>query len=172
MGNDAKIVSNNIVGTNDGSTLVGLSGDDVIKAGTGDDILEGGAGNDTLDGGAGDDTLDGGSGDDTYYFTYQGLDTISDISGSDTLIIETVGAAGDHRFRKLYQDNGKLILEGSRDNISSKLTMSGVEKTTWQAADDSFLRLPVSFPAIRPASADSCSSGPSSKRYARGRRRR
>ena len=138
MGNDAKIVSNNIVGTNDGSTLVGLSGDDVIKAGTGDDILEGGAGNDTLDGGAGDDTLDGGSGDDTYYFTYQGLDTISDISGSDTLIIETVGAAGDHRFRKLYQDNGKLILEGSRDNISSKLTMSGVEKTTWQAADDSF----------------------------------
>ena len=138
MGNDAKIVFNNIVGTNDGSTLVGLSGDDVIKAGTGDDILEGGAGNDTLDGGAGDDTLDGGSGDDTYYFTYQGLDTISDISGSDTLIIETVGAAGDHRFRKLYQDNGKLILEGSRDNISSKLTMSGVEKTTWQAADDSF----------------------------------
>ena len=42
MGNDAIIVAtNNFVGTDDGGTLVGLSGDDVIEAGTGDDIYRG-----------------------------------------------------------------------------------------------------------------------------------
>ena len=68
----------------------------------------------------------------------KGIDTITDISGSDTLVVESVGETGDYRFRKLYQDSGDLILEGSRDGEASKVTMSGVENITWQAADDSY----------------------------------
>ena len=96
LGNDAKIVSNNIVGTNDGSTLVGLSGDDVIEAGTGDDTLEGGAGDDILNGGSGDDILDGGA-------------------GNDTIILESNGAFGS----ELYAYNVSSSLQtGTEDSIN------------------------------------------------------
>ncbi|MDA9953560.1 hypothetical protein N9D61_04400 [Planktomarina sp.] len=118
--------------------LTGGAGDDTLDGGAGDDTLDGGSGDDTLIGGAGDDTLDGGAGDDTYQFAHKGIDTITDISGSDTLVVESVGENGDYRFRKLYQDSDDLILEGSRDGEASKVTMSGVENITWQAADDSY----------------------------------
>ncbi|MDC0012464.1 hypothetical protein OAE29_04265 [Octadecabacter sp.] len=119
-------------------TLDGGAGNDTLDGGSGDDTLDGGSGNDTLDGGAGINILNGGEGDDTYQFAHKGIDTITDISGSDTLVVESVGETGDYRFRKLYQDSGDLILEGSRDGEASKVTMSGVENITWQAADDSY----------------------------------
>ena len=116
--------------------LYGNAGDDTLEGNAGNDTLNGGVGNDTLKGGAGNDTLDGGAGDDTYQFAHQGIDTIIDISGSDTLVVESVGENGDYRFRKLYQDSGDLIHEGSRDGEASKVTMSGIENITWQSADD------------------------------------
>ena len=80
----------------------------------GDDNLYGGRrGNDLLHGHAGNDILYGGEGDDTYYFDHQGIDAVSDQAGNDTVVVESVSADGDYRFRKLYQDNGKLVLEGS-----------------------------------------------------------
>ena len=123
----------NGLGGND--TLDGGAGDDTLDGGAGNDALDGGSGNDTLNGGAGNDTLNGGAGNDTYQFAHQGIDTITDISGSDTLVIESVGENGDYRFRKLYQDSGDLIHEGSRDGEASKVTLSGVENITWQSAD-------------------------------------
>ena len=85
MGNGVIIVSNRITGTDTGSTLTGLSGDDIIQAGAGDDTLYGGDGDDILHGGAGNDILDGGSGDDLYIYDGLGTDQISDEGGNDTL---------------------------------------------------------------------------------------
>ncbi|MDA8817602.1 hypothetical protein N9N27_02245, partial [Planktomarina sp.] len=106
MGNDAKIVSNNIVGTNDGRTLVGLSGDDVIKAGTGDDILEGGAGDDILEGNAGDNILEGGA-------------------GNDTIILESNGTFGS----ELYAYNTTSSLQAGTEesiNLDGKIRFGDV----------------------------------------------
>ncbi len=48
--------------------------------------LQGVAGNDTLNGGKGNDVLNGGGGDDTYLYNYgDGLDTLSDREGQDTV---------------------------------------------------------------------------------------
>jgi len=141
------IPTGTLIGGEGNDTLIGGEGNDILDGNAGNDTLDGGAGNDTLDGGAGDDTLNGGiglnilnggEGDDTYQFAHQGIDTITDISGSDTLVVESVGETGDYRFRKLYQDSGDLILEGSRDGEASKVTMSGVENITWQSANDSY----------------------------------
>ncbi|MDC1183025.1 hypothetical protein N8144_06955, partial [Planktomarina temperata] len=121
-----------------GDYTSGDAGNDILYGNGGNDTLSGNAGDDTLDGGAGINILNGGKGDDTYQFAHKGIDTITDISGSDTLVVESVGETGDYRFRKLYQDSGDLILEGSRDGEASKVTMSGVENITWQAADDSY----------------------------------
>jgi len=84
MGNDAKIVANKIFGTDDGSRLDGLSGDDVIEAGTGDDTLDGGAGDDALDGDSGDDIIIGGMGDD-YLTAGDGNDRLFGGDGDDAL---------------------------------------------------------------------------------------
>jgi hypothetical protein len=124
-----------------------LHGDDTIYAGAGNDkiwgeggndTLNGGAGDDTLDGGAGNDTLNGGSGDDTYVFEFQGNDTVIDSSGSDIVVADTKGDNGELRFRQLYQSNDQLVLEGSRENTDSKISMSGVESIKWGVIDDGY----------------------------------
>ncbi|MCC6233547.1 MAG: hypothetical protein IT580_12930, partial [Verrucomicrobiales bacterium] len=66
----------------------GFSGTTILVGEGGNDTLLGGTGRDTLHGGAGDDSLNGGSGRDTYVFDADsalGTDTISDVSGIDTL---------------------------------------------------------------------------------------
>jgi Ca2+-binding RTX toxin-like protein len=90
------------VGSDNGTTVDGGSGDDIITGGAGDDTLSGGSGNDTvsgedgndfLDGGAGDDTLDGGTGNDTLLggdgndklFGGDGSDVLDGGDGDDTL---------------------------------------------------------------------------------------
>lgn len=76
--------------------LIGGSGSDYLKGdfysnsltgGAGNDTLIGGVGNDTLIGGAGINTLQGGADNDTYQFSFDGNTTISDSSGSDTLVL-------------------------------------------------------------------------------------
>lgn len=60
---------------NDGAFLEGTVAGDIITGGLGDDSLTGGQGN---------DWLVGGDGDDTYYFNLgDGVDTITDISGTE-----------------------------------------------------------------------------------------
>jgi|GEM_PF-744355 len=76
-------------------TLLGGEGDDLVDAGedndqlygsSGNDTLIGYSGSDTLTGGTGNDVLNGGDGDDTYLFTQgDGMDSIFDSAGVDTL---------------------------------------------------------------------------------------
>jgi|GEM_PF-884799 len=61
----------------------GVSTDDTFTL-----TLQGVAGNDTLNGGKGNDVLNGGGGDDTYLYNYgDGLDTLTDYAGQDTVAL-------------------------------------------------------------------------------------
>ena len=89
-------VSDNAVSTLDGDDIVygssyadtinGGNGDDIIYGGSGNDTIRGGNGNDYIVGGTGNDYIDGGSGDDTYVYNLgDGLDTIVDSEGNETI---------------------------------------------------------------------------------------
>ena len=116
----------------------GAGGNDTLVGGSGNDTLTGGSGNDTLTGGAGDDIIYGGAGDDTYVFEFQGNDTVIDSSGNNIVFADTKGDNGELRFRQLYQSNDQLVLEGSRENTDSKISMSGVESIKWGVIDDGY----------------------------------
>jgi len=77
----------NIISGGAGNDIIsGLAGNDRLYGDEGNDTLSGGTGNDLLEGGTGNDQLDGGEGDDTYVINLNdGLDTITDISGTDTI---------------------------------------------------------------------------------------
>jgi len=79
--------SDNIISGGAGNDIIsGLAGNDRLYGDEGNDTLSGGMGNDLLEGGTGNDQLDGGEGDDTYVINLNdGLDTITDISGTDTI---------------------------------------------------------------------------------------
>lgn len=77
-----------LVGGSLNDTLVGNTLANSLLGGPGNDSLDGREGNDILDGALGNDTLAGGSGNDIYRFdsdTAIGTDSISDLSGIDTL---------------------------------------------------------------------------------------
>ena len=80
---------NNIENLNTGSgndTINADNGNNILSGGAGNDIINANDGNDTLTGGAGNDTLNGGADNDTYLFGNGfGLDSITDVSGIDTL---------------------------------------------------------------------------------------
>ena len=64
----------------------GSDNNDVIYGFGGDDTISAAGGDDTIIGGKGCDTLNGGDGDDTYVWNLgDGLDTVSDSSGTTTL---------------------------------------------------------------------------------------
>ena len=99
------------IGTDEGSTRDGTSGNDlivaeaegsVLDAGAGNDILLGNAGDDTLDGGANADLLVGGAGTDNFSFSagdsqlsIGGSGTSGTISGYDVIADFTPGSGGD-----------------------------------------------------------------------------
>ncbi|MDD5053687.1 MAG: calcium-binding protein, partial [Sulfuricurvum sp.] len=67
-------------------TLYGSEDDDIIESGHGDDTVFAGSGDDIIVGGYGNDYLDGGSGNDIYiYNRWDGIDTIVDTAGSDSV---------------------------------------------------------------------------------------
>ncbi len=83
-----------IYGNNGNDTLIGSGGNDVLNGDEGNDTLFGDdrnsskytVGDDTLIGGKGNDYLAGGYGNDTYVYNLgDGLDTIYDVTGTDTL---------------------------------------------------------------------------------------
>src|SRR3989338_742676 len=82
---------------NRGAFMLGGTGADALVGGTGSDLLVGNAGDDLLQGGGGNDTLLGGSGNDAYvYTTGDGLDTILDTGGQNTLAVDgSILAGGD-----------------------------------------------------------------------------
>ena len=70
-------LSNTLTGNDANNVLLGMAGSDVLIGNDGDDVLVGGLDN---------DALDGGEGDDTYVINMEdGLDSISDVSGVDTI---------------------------------------------------------------------------------------
>ena len=82
---------NDVIYANDGNdTVNALAGNDTVYGGKGNDVIDAGNGNDTLIGGEGNDTLAGGVGDDTYVYNLgDGFDTISDIDGTDKIVLGT-----------------------------------------------------------------------------------
>ena len=104
--------------------LRGGSGNDTLYGGTGNDTLEGNAGNDTLVGGTGNDSLEGGEGNDAYVFSKgDGLDTVVDTSGIDTIQFGE-GISPDDIVAKVVQDkdssyvNLELSIKGTDDKIT------------------------------------------------------
>jgi hypothetical protein len=106
--------------------LLGGNGGDTLTGGTGADLLIGNAGDDTLTGGQGNDILLGGTGNDTYlYTTGDGLDTLLDTAGQNTVTVDGVilnGGAeyGDARVHRsadgkhLYiENNGQMLIDGN-----------------------------------------------------------
>src|SRR3569832_1362345 len=106
--------------------LQGCIGDDILIAGDGsnvmngedgDDLLIGGAQTDYLIGGAGNDTLSGGDGDDVYFYDVgDGIDHISDSSGTDWLVLGNGATINNIRLdvgslKLVFSDGGELHLD-------------------------------------------------------------
>jgi Ca2+-binding RTX toxin-like protein len=84
---------------NSNAFLLGGAGNDGLVGGTGADLLIGNGGVDTLTGGQGNDILLGGKGNDTYrYTTGDGLDTILDVEGQNTLQIDGQALTGGAQY--------------------------------------------------------------------------
>ena len=80
---------NDLIVGDESSLASYLQGDDYLDGGAGDDTLAGLGGNDTLNGGTGNDILEGGEGNDTYLFAAgDGADTLTEQSGTDTLVFD------------------------------------------------------------------------------------
>ncbi|AUB43356.1 Secreted protein containing bacterial Ig-like domain and vWFA domain (plasmid) [Nostoc flagelliforme CCNUN1] len=77
-------------GTSGSDYLIGTEKNNIIYGYEGDDALIGGSGNDKLVGGGGNDILTGGEGQDTFelYSSGNGIDTITDYSANDILIVD------------------------------------------------------------------------------------
>jgi len=125
--------------------LLGGKDSDGLVGGSGTDLLIGNAGADLLQGKGGNDILLGGAGNDTYvYTTGDGLDTILDVEGQNTLAVDgdilTGGAQyGDalvHRSsdgKHLYVQadantlliDGNLIIQNYTTGGSFNLTLTG-----------------------------------------------
>ena len=114
--------SETIYGYNDKANIINaLGGDDSVYGGNRADTLYGGSGNDSIYGGYGDDTITGGTGNDnlqggygndTYIFSKgDGVDTIIDAAGSDTI-----------KFNDFNQDDIELKRELASLIITSKIS--------------------------------------------------
>ncbi|HCQ9025501.1 TPA: hypothetical protein OMI62_004768 [Escherichia coli] len=80
--------SDNFSGWHGNDRIEGNGGDDYLSGGAGRDSIFGGDGNDILSGGPDNDTIWGGSGNDTYiYRKGDGIDYITDNSGTNDLLI-------------------------------------------------------------------------------------
>jgi len=79
-------LDNILIGNTGDNVLSGLDGNDQLSGLSGNDTLLGGAGDDTLFGDTGNDVVDGGDGNDTFLYNVgDGLDTLSDASGVDSV---------------------------------------------------------------------------------------
>ena len=102
-----------------------------------DDIITGNTAANTFTGGAGDDILSGGGGNDTYSYntdTNLGNDTISDVSGTDTL------SFGATTSKSITLDLGSTTKQIVNTNLSVTLTSgAAIEKATGGAKDDTIV---------------------------------
>jgi Ca2+-binding RTX toxin-like protein len=132
--------------------LDGGEGNDLLQSDLAADTLRGGGGNDVLIGKEGDDLLDGGAGDDTYrFFLGDGVDSILDGGGADTIEIvsDASGAVTRDRIRLVadeseiwlaYGDGGDRIRLGSDprglvENVALRTVNGSVETVENWALD-------------------------------------
>lgn len=106
----------NVNGSQGNDIITGSSSTNDLFGGSGNDVLRGEGGNDVLRGGIGNDQLTGGTGADTFVFeaTANGLDTITDFSGTDGDILDlsaiiTGGA---------YNAAGTAVVDGATGTIA------------------------------------------------------
>ena len=79
-------LDNILIGNSGHNVLSGLDGNDLLTGLSGNDTLLGGSGNDLLFGDTGNDVVDGGEGNDAFLYNLgDGLDTLSDTSGVDSV---------------------------------------------------------------------------------------
>ena len=106
---------------NRGAFMLGGNGNDTLVGGTAADLLVGNAGNDILVGGQGNDILLGGAGNDSYvYTTGDGLDTILDTSGQNTLAVDGAILTGGDQYgdTRVHKDaNGHLYVDAGQGNL-------------------------------------------------------
>ena len=106
---------------NRGAFMLGGIGSDALQGGTGADLLVGNAGDDLLQGGLGNDILLGGTGNDTYVYTNgDGLDTIFDVSGQNTLAVNGTILDGGAQYgdTNVHRDaNGNLYVQAGSNLI-------------------------------------------------------
>ena len=106
---------------NRGAFMLGGTGADALVGGTGADLLVGNAGDDLLQGGLGNDILLGGTGNDTYVYTNgDGLDTILDVSGQNTLAVNgaVLGGGAQYGDTNVHRDaNGNLYVQAGSNLI-------------------------------------------------------
>ncbi len=107
--------------------LLGGAGNDGLVGGSGTDLLVGNGGADLLQGKAGNDILLGGAGEDTYvYTTGDGLDTLLDVEGQNTLAVDSdilnggaqygdalVHRSGDGKHLYVQADANTLLIDGN-----------------------------------------------------------
>lgn len=105
-------------GTASGETLYGIgfggNPNDIINGNGGNDSIYALQGNDKITGGTGNDYIDGGDGNDTYFYNAgDGLDTIMDSSGTDTIQIGAGFVKSDLTWQRAGNTNTmNLILKG------------------------------------------------------------
>ena len=115
--------ADNLDGGAGNDNLDGGADEDNLSGGAGDDLLKSGAGNDTLEGGAGKDTLTGDAGADKFVFSFssEGIDSISNFSDNDKIVIrqESFDATSTDQF--IYKDDtGALLFDASTtDDIAA-----------------------------------------------------
>lgn len=130
--NPVKLLFDNINGTGNelNNTIQGNNGNNVLDGKAGNDIIYSELGLDTIIGGTGNDSLYGGAGNDVYTFNKSdGIDYISDESGSDLI---KFGTGITKSNISLFANNNNLqIVYGTNStiNIQNDLTPSGcIEK--------------------------------------------
>ncbi len=128
-----------IVGTDVGSTLDGLAGNDYIQ---------GGAGNDTIIGGLGKDIMKGGAGDDVYYVDNSGDSVVeNENEGSDTIYssisyqlpdnVENLTLIGSGNINAVGNSLNNTITGNDFDNIIN--TVSGTNTAMGGKGNDTYI---------------------------------
>ncbi|WP_321778676.1 calcium-binding protein [Sulfurimonas sp.] len=157
---------NDTINSNGGNdTLNAGSGDDIVNSGNGHDIIDAGdgadsvdagLGNDTITGGTGADTLKGGLGDDTYIFNIgDGVDTITDIGGSDVLRFGEGVTKDDISARRdgldlivAINDSDKITLNDWFKSSNNIETFEFSDNSTWSKSEIAEMFVEEGLPGV------------------------
>ena len=125
------------LGTSGKDTLTGSKESDILYGEDSNDIIKGVEGEDIIGGGAGDDTLTGGAETDYFVFSLdEGIDTVSDFSEEDQIIIDeqTFDASSTDQF-SYDNDTGELSFDASPDDSIAAVPFASLPLNLGSAFD-------------------------------------